>query len=143
MGSDTATGTTTALVTASGMTFALVSGNTYRFAWNVLFDSSTTTIGIKLGLTFPAATIVAANVTIPQVVDANNANFTGQITSSGDSVTSVSAPAAATPFLAIVEGTIRPSANGNLALMYGSEVSTSALGVRIKQETLGVLQVVT
>lgn len=135
MGNDLATGGTTVMATVSGMVFALVSGNTYAFEWNVLYDCANSTSGLVLGMTFPAATIVASRVRIPTSA---TADVLGQITASGGTVTSTTNGPINTAAFAKIEGTIRPSANGNLSLTYGSEVSTSA-GIRIRQETLGFL----
>lgn len=141
--SDSATGTTTALVTASGMTFAVTTGNYYRFSYHVLTRigavTSATTVGIKLGLTFPSATVVAAFAQIPQGADGTSHMFMGQITSSGDSVTSASTQFPNTVTHSLVEGTIVPSAAGNVALVYGCELSTTA-GVVIKQGTNGRME---
>jgi hypothetical protein len=142
MGSATATGTTTALVTASGMTFALVSGTTYKFSYDVIYRignvSTGTTVGIKLGLTFPAATVVSAYVDIPMGAAGATYWFSGPITASGGSLTSTSQQNPNTDLLANVVGTIKPSANGNLALTYGCELSTTA-GVVIQAGTNGRL----
>lgn len=141
MQSNTATGTTTGLVTASGQIFALTSGTTYNFKWNVLFQSGAASNGLRLGLTFPAATIVAAKVEIPIAAPGVDCFFEGCVITSGASVAATATQAANTTYMATVEGTIRPSANGNLALMFGNELST-ANGCRIMQETNGTLATV-
>lgn len=141
--SDSATGTTVALVTASGMTFAVTSGNYYRFSFHVLTQigavTSATTVGIKLGLTFPAAAVVGAFAQIPQGVDGTAQMFMGQITSSGDSVTSASTQFPNTTTNSLVEGSIVPTADGNVALVYGCELATTA-GVVIRRGTNGRIE---
>ena len=81
MQSDQATGTVTALATASGMIFALTSGNTYRFQFLMVAKignvTSATTVGVKMGLTFPAATVVAARAGFPQGVAGTAHDFEG------------------------------------------------------------------
>ena len=139
MQNNLATGGTTALATISGMIFALTSGNTYAFEWDVVYDCANSTSGLVLGMTFPAAVVVASRVKIPT---AAATDVIGQITSSGGTVTSVTNGPINTPAYAQILGTIRPSANGNLAVTYGSEVSTGA-GIRIRQETMGFLYTVT
>jgi hypothetical protein len=67
--------------------------------------------------------------------------FQGWITASGGSVTGANTPGTGTTYRARVEGTIRPSANGNLVLQHASEVAT-ATGIRIMQETNGRLYAV-
>lgn len=141
--SDSATGSTTALVTASGMTFAVTSGNYYRFSFHILSRigavTSATTVGLKLGLTFPAAAVVGAYAQIPQAVAGVAHMFVGQIQSSGASVTSVSTQYPNQDTHSLVEGSIVPTANGNVALVFGCELSTTA-GVVIKQGTNGRIE---
>lgn len=143
MQSDTATGSTTAMVTASGMTFAVTTGNHYRFKFHVITRlgsvTSATTVGLKLGLTFPAATVVAAEARIPQAVAGTAHWFAGQIQASGGTVTSASTQFPNSNTLSVVEGSIVPSAAGNVALTYGCELSTTA-GVVIKQGTNGIIE---
>jgi hypothetical protein len=80
-------------------------------------------------------------VDIPQAADANNAMFHGWITTSGDAVISTGVQTANTDYLARVQGTIRPSANGTLQLRYASEVSTT-VGAVIRQQSFGVLKTI-
>jgi len=141
--SDSATGSTTAMVTASGMVFAVTTGNYYRFKFHVITRigavTSATTVGIKLGLTFPSATVVGAVASIPQGAAGTSHFFTGQIQASGGTVTSASTQFPNANTLSIVEGSIVPSAEGNVALTYGCELSTTA-GVVIKQGTNGIIE---
>jgi len=116
--------------------FAVTSGITYCFAFNVLYQSKHTANGLKLGLTFPAAAIVSANVFIP--AGADGTGQVGWITASGDSVTAAGVEATGTTYVALIDGTIRPTANGNIAVQYAAEVSTTE-GVIIKQESAGFL----
>ena len=141
--SDSATGSTTAMVTASGMVFAVTTGNYYQFKFHVITRigsvTSATTVGIKLGLTFPAATVVGAVASIPQGAAGTSHFFTGQIQASGGTVTSASTQYPNANTLSIVEGSIVPSAAGNVALTYGCELSTTA-GVVIKAGTNGIIE---
>lgn len=132
--SDTATGGTTALVTASGMIFALTSGNTYYFEFYAQHQGGTTS-GLALGLTFPAATVVSANVNLPITAATG---ILGSISTSGAQVTGSGCLGATVNALAMMSGTIVPTQNGNLALMWGCEISTGA-GVRIRNGSVGFL----
>lgn len=134
MDSDTATGGTTELVTASGMIFALTSGNVYYFEFYAQHQGGTTS-GLKLGLTFPAATVVSASVNLP--ITASTGSL-GTISSSGGSVVGTGCLGQTVDALATIAGTIVPTANGNLALMWACEITTSA-GVRIRRGTVGFL----
>ena len=133
---DVATSTTSALANVTALAFSVVSGTTYCFAFNVLFQSNTLTTGLKLGLTFPAATIVSANAVIPIAADGTASMFAGTITSSGDSVTGTAVEATGTNYLAMVDGTIKPSANGTLQLQYASEDTG---GVVVKEQSVGMM----
>lgn len=138
-GTDTATLTTSGLGNVSGLVFALTSGHTYRFIFNVLYNCAATTNGLKLGLTFPAATIMGAQVWIPVAAAGTGYAFGGPIRASGGSVTATSTPDAANDVnLATIEGIIRPSANGNLQLQAAGELATTA-GIVIRQRSIGML----
>lgn len=115
------------------------SAHTYIFAYKLLMQSSQGANGIRIGLTFPSATIVSAIAYLPDSDDGTAAQRTGWITSSGDSVVGASMPTINTPLLVVVEGTIRPSANGNLALVYGAELSTTT-GIVLRQQSVGIIK---
>lgn len=112
------------------MTFAVVSGQTYKFSFDVLYRignaATNTTVGVALGLTFPAATVVSAYVDIPSGAAGATYWTSGPITASGGSLVTTSQQNPNTVLLAGVAGTITPSANGNIALMFGCELSTTA-----------------
>jgi len=100
------------------------------------------TNGLRVGLTFPAATVVSAVAYIPVSADGTAAQHIGWITSSGDSVVGTSMPTINVPLIVQVEGNITPSANGTLALGYGAEISTT-VGVILRQGSVGILKDVT
>jgi hypothetical protein len=143
MESDTVTATSVTPVTTSGMIFAVTSGNTYRFKFQVLHiignNASNTTCGLRLGLTFPAATVIGTHIRIPQAAAGTDMFYEARITASGTSVTAASTQYATQNVMATVEGIIIPSADGNLALLHGAEISTS-FGVVIKAGTNGILE---
>ena len=130
---------TTAMSDITGLNFLLASGTTYSFAFDVLFQSGIATTGIKLGLTFPAATIVSAKARIPIAADGAGGEFQGWITTSGDSVIGTGVETANTTYIGTMKGVIRPSANGTLQAQVGSEISTATVGVLVKQESMGFL----
>ena len=129
---------TTALFTASGCTFAVTSGNKYAFKFWALWRCNVTTNGFKVGLNFPAAIVVAANARIPTSATAQTL---GLITASGQSVTGTATPTSGTTYQALVEGIIEPSASGNLVLMWGNELATTA-AVQLRRGTGGRLEVI-
>lgn len=135
MGNNQATNATATLVTASGITFAVTSGKSYKFEFQALWNCNVTTNGFKIGLTFPAAIQVAANAWVPITA---STQVLGAITTSGGSVVGTSTPTSATTYMAEISGTITPSANGNVALMFAGELATTA-GVALLQGTNGIL----
>jgi hypothetical protein len=138
MATDLATNVGTTLTTMATLGFLLSSGTTYTFAYNIIFQSGGPTVGLKLGLNFPAATVQASNVAIPVAADGTAAEFFGTISSSGDSVTGTGVETSGTNYLATIEGTIRPSANGTLVPIFSAELASTA-GILIKQQSSGVL----
>jgi hypothetical protein len=126
----------------SGLVFALTSGNYYSFRFGVVFRSSAGAIGLRVGLTFPAATIVTATARIPIAADGAGGEFQGWITSSGDMVIGTGVQTANVNYFAEIAGMIAPTANGNLQVIYGSEVATAALGPRILSGSFGTLSTV-
>lgn len=138
LASDLATNIGTTLTTANSLAFLLASGTTYVFAFNVLFQSGAPTIGLKLGLNFPAATIQGSTVRIPVAADGVAAEFQGWISSSGDTVIGTTVQASGTTYLATIEGTILPSANGTLQVVFSANAASTA-GILIQKQSAGVL----
>jgi hypothetical protein len=138
MGNDQTTNATATLVTASGCTFVVTSGNTYYFEFCALWKCNVTTNGFKVGLTFPAAVVVAAQAVVPITAATS---ITGPISASGGAITGTSTPTSATPYMAFVNGTITPSASGNLALMFAGELATTA-GVALLAGTNGMIRAI-
>ncbi len=120
----------TGLADVTNLSFAVTSGITYKFKFNVIYTSAATTTGIRLGLTIPAVTSASAAVNIPSGADGTAAFFQGIINSSGDSVMSTASPVANTVHFATVEGLIVPSASGTVQLRAASEINASNIIIR-------------
>lgn len=135
---DSPTAITTTTATTSGLQFLLQSGITYQFKFHMIWRTGLTTAGIRVGLMFPAASIVSGTASTITSADGTAANFVGAITTSGDGVTVTSAPVANTDFLAVIEGSIRPSANGTLHVYHAGEVATAS-GIILRQRSNGIL----
>lgn len=133
--------TSTTLTDTTGLAFSVVSGTYYRFEFYIVFRTANTSSGLKVGLTYPSATIAAAHAQIPIAADGTAADFGGQITSSGDSVVGTGVEATNTDYLAVVRGTILPSANGTLQVQH-ARGGSSANNVTVKQGTHGVLTLI-
>jgi hypothetical protein len=118
--------------------FPVSSGSTYLFAFDILFKSEIAARGITLALTFPAAVICSAVARIPSAADGTGGELQGWITSSGDAVAGTAVETANTVYKASIEGTIKPSANGNLQVQFANEAASNR-GVHIMQESCGVM----
>jgi hypothetical protein len=130
--------TTTTLANVTGLSFSVNSGTYYRFVFHVLFQSSSTANGPKIGATIPSVTTFEAVVELPTATNATTSSkLTGWLTASGNSVTAAGTPATGTTYMAQVEGTILPSANGTLQVQYASASTSST--VTIKQGSNGLL----
>jgi hypothetical protein len=136
---DTATLTTSGLGNVSGLVFALTTGRTYRFWFGVLYQTALTTNGLKIGLTFPAVTIMAAHVWIPVAVAGTGFVFGGAIRASGGNVTATATPDSANNVnMAEITGVIRTTAAGSLQVQAAGEVATTA-GIVIRANSVGML----
>lgn len=138
LATDVASVNTSVLANVASLAFLLASGTTYSYAFNVLWQTAAPTVGLRLGLTFPAVTIQSANVRIPIAADGAGAEMQGWVTSSGDSITGTGAEASGTTYLAQIHGTIRPSANGTLQVQAAAGKSSTA-GIVVQAQSNGIL----
>jgi len=125
-----------ATLTDTGLSFAVTSGVYYRFRFHILYSSSATSIGIKIGLTTPAFTRFGAIVRVLAGSSSNLGEHTGAITASGGSVVTPNVVTINTNYVAVIEGVLLPSANGTLMVQYASEATTA---VTMKQGSSGEL----
>ena len=130
---------TTSTLANTGLTFAVTNGSYYHFKFIVLFQTSDATVGPKLSLSIPAVTTFGAMVQGVFAADGAAALWTGAITSSGDEVTATDLPAASTSYVCTVEGTILPSADGNLTFQIAREGASGT--ITLKRGSVGLLTV--
>jgi hypothetical protein len=115
----------------TGLVFALTSGQLYRFSFYVVYRTGTATVGPRITVTHPGATVFAAAVEVSGFgADAAAADWHGAITTSGDEVVPTAVVATNTDFIAKIEGVILPSASGNLQVRVGNETNTNNITVR-------------
>jgi hypothetical protein len=136
--SDLTPTSSTGLIDAPGLSFPVVAGTYYKFRFMVPFRSSATGNGIRLSLAVPAFTVFSATAEIPNGADGTGTTFRGWITSSNDLVLSAGVQAINTDYIAIVEGVILATSNGNIQLRYGSELTTATITLR--NGALGTLE---
>ncbi len=122
----------TALANANLLVFDVVAGTLYKYRFNVMYTTASANTGLRLGITYPAATTTSAIANIPgSATDGTGFMFSGLINSSGDSVVAASSPAI-TPavMVATLEGVILPSASGQIQLRAASEVAGSNIVIK-------------
>lgn len=119
----------TTVANVTSMSFAVVSGVTYKFKFNVLFSSANTATGAKFGLASPSGTL-AATAYIPLGGDGIDSIMLGHLTSSGDTVTGTGVQTANTVYYGYVEGVLVATATGTLQLTVGSETGSAAITIK-------------
>lgn len=132
-------GATTASLANTGLSFAVTNGTYYRFSFQLVWRSTSTSVGLKLGLTTPTFTAFVAGVRISLATATalTAGEAAGSINASGGSVTAGTAEAANQDYPATVEGIILPSADGTLMLQYAAE--TTGATVTLKRGSAGTL----
>lgn len=121
----------------TGLSFPVTANTHYTYRFLILFQTTATTTGIRLGVTHPAATLTAYTANIPAAADGAAGMYSGWGTTSGDLVVGTGAQAINTTYLATIEGVLLPSANGTLQARYATEVANSA--VTVKRGSAGTL----
>lgn len=122
---------------ASGalMSIPLIAGHYYTIRMVGVASSNDSTVGPRVGFTFPAVTDCAMQVNLGASADGANTHFSGTILTSGDSVTTGSTEGNNTNCPFNIHGVIVPSADGNLVFQAGLETGTTAV-VTIKAGTI-------
>jgi len=110
----------------TGMSFAVTAGQSYRFRASIAFTAAATTTGSRWAINGPASpTFLAYKSEYSLTTTTNTVN---EGVSAYDSPAAASATSATTGAnTAIVEGVIRPSANGTVIMRFASEVAASAI----------------
>jgi len=108
----------------TGLSFAVTSGITYRFRFYIVYSSAATTTGSRWSINGPAVTFLHynSNYTLTATSITNNqGNKTYNVPAAS------SASSLTTGNISIIEGIIRPSANGTVIARFASEISSSAI----------------
>jgi hypothetical protein len=109
----------------TGLSFAVVGGETYRFRFNVLYTAAATTTGSAWMINGPASpTLLSYRY---QVGLTTTSETVGQATAYDIPATSNASSPATTGNIAVVEGIIKPSASGTVILRFRSEITSSAI----------------
>ena len=123
---------TTALSNATGLSFNVVAGVTYKYKFNVLYTTAATTTGLRIGITYPPATMSSALANIPgSTVDGTGFLYSGFLSTSGDSVIAGNSPAVSpVVIIANIEGIIIPSASGVVQMQGATEIAASNIVIK-------------
>ena len=124
------TKTDATLINVTNNSFSVTSGVYYHFRFMVPHRSTVATVGLKLGLTFPAVTVFACFLQSNLAVAGVGGGSQGFITASGGSFIVTAIPAINTDYLAVVDGVILPSANGTLQLQFAAETTGATVTCR-------------
>ena len=114
----------------TGLSFSLMSGHRYRFKFFVTFRSAATTTGVGFVFTAPAMTAANWKVSIRQAAAGTDQTYEDSTTALTTTLVSASVIAAATDYIAIIEGFCEPSASGTLQLHCRSEVNASTITIQ-------------
>ncbi|MFA4937361.1 MAG: hypothetical protein WC575_03690 [Patescibacteria group bacterium] len=115
--------TANTLATCTGLSFSVSSGTRYRFYALIWYTSAVATTGSRWTLTGPATTNMSYQSTYTLTATTITTNF----------ATAYSIPAASNASsivagnIAIIVGTILPSAAGTVAVQFASEIASSAI----------------
>lgn len=121
------TSTATTLQEITGLEFAVQSGVLYHFRAVIPYNSSGTTVGSRIVLTGPSTSFASLNHR--STLDASTVR-----TIEGMTALSLPASAGATSLtagnLCLIEGIIKPSADGTVKVAFASETTTGTLTIK-------------
>ena len=116
----------------------VTAGVYYAFKFLVAARSTGSTVGLKLGLTFPTATVFACTMrSMLNSTSGTGAEWGGAIIASGGSMTLTGMPSTNTDYLSEIIGVILPSASGTLMVQYAAE--TTGYTVTMRKGSAGYL----
>lgn len=121
-----ANATANTIADITGLSFAVTAGQSYWWRASIAYTAAATTTGSRFSVNGPASpTFLAYKSEYSLTTTTNTVN---EGLSTYDSPAAASASSAATGAnTAIIEGVIRPSANGTVIMRFASEVSSSAI----------------
>ena len=108
----------------TGLSFSVVAGQAYKFKFVIVYDAAAGTTGSRWSINGPAITDLAyrSSYTLTATTETLNSGLAAY-----DLPAAASASSTTTDNLAIIEGTIIPSADGTVIARFASEVSASAI----------------
>ena len=116
--------TANTIADVTGLSFPVMSGQTYKFKFTVTYDAAATTTGSRWTLNGPATTHLKYVSRYSLTATSESVNYAIAYTIPAASNAS---SASTTMNAAVIEGTITPSANGTVIARFASEVLSSAI----------------
>ncbi len=117
--------TANTIADVTGLSFAVTSGNTYKFRFFIAYTAAATTTGSRWSINGPTNTFLYYH---------SSYSLTTTTTTTNDGLSTYDVPAASNissaatgSNIAIIEGIIKPSASGTVIARFASEVSSSAI----------------
>lgn len=107
----------------TGLSFSVVSGTTYRFYAVIPYNSAATTTGSRWTINAPASTLLSYTSTYCLTATTQTINYASAVSIPAAS----NASSLSTGNVCIIQGVIRPSANGTFQIRFASEVLNSAI----------------
>lgn len=107
----------------TGLTFAVTSGLTYGFRAQIIYTSAATTTGARFSVNGPSITRLFYVARWTLTATSMNAEVVASTYDQG----TASATSSAGANIAIIEGTVTPSASGTFAMRFANEVNASAI----------------
>ena len=121
--------TANTIADVTGLSFAVTEGTLYRFRFFIRYTAAATTTGSRWSITGPGSPTLLtyrSQYSLTTTSMTTNEGLTAYDTPSGANASS----AATGGNIAIVEGFIRPSANGTVTARFASEIASSAIIAR-------------
>jgi len=117
-------GSANTIADVTGLSFPVVANTTYKFRFWIVYSSAATTTGSRWSINGPATTFLNyfSNYTLTATSITNNQGLASYNVPAGASASSLTANN-----VAIIEGVIRPSADGTVIARFASEISASAI----------------
>lgn len=119
--------TANSLATITELSFNVVAGTTYNFKYVIPYTAAATTTGSRWTINGPAVSFInyASRYTVSATSETVNYAGAYAVPSAANASSLTSGN------LAIIEGVVKPSANGTLIVQFASEVSLSAITAKV------------
>ena len=111
------------LADVTGLFFNVVAGNTYRFYALIPYTSAATTNGSRWTINAPASTLLSYSSRYTLSSTSQTINYASAI----NIPTACNNTSTTNANIAIIEGIIKPSANGTLQIRFASELASTAI----------------